>query len=122
MTVFKLALANLGMWVRERYFPTSYAKCGWSRLLLFFELGGWVSQGVTVVKVNLQPFNDRALNRDLAQVCELVNAGGLVLPDGRHLRLGIEGAKVGQRESCAISKAVPTPFPVSLYSAIAKVG
>ena len=53
MTVFKLALANLGMWVRERYFPVSYAKCGWSRLLPFFELGGWVRQGATVVKVNL---------------------------------------------------------------------
>ena len=34
MTVCKVALANLGMWVRDRYFPASYARASWHRLQL----------------------------------------------------------------------------------------
>jgi hypothetical protein len=43
MTVLKLGLANLGMWVRDQYFGQSYQHCGWQRLLPFFKLGGWVT-------------------------------------------------------------------------------
>src|SRR5215831_3226610 len=40
MTIFKAALANLGMWVRDQYFPAQYAHAGWQRLQVFFQLGG----------------------------------------------------------------------------------
>lgn len=40
MTVCKVALANLGMWVRDHYFPASYTPAGWYRLLPFFQLPG----------------------------------------------------------------------------------
>ena len=36
MTVCKLALANLAMWVRDRFFPATYAHATWQRLLPFF--------------------------------------------------------------------------------------
>jgi len=36
MTVCKVALANLGMWARDRYFPEAYAHAGWHRLQIFF--------------------------------------------------------------------------------------
>jgi hypothetical protein len=36
MTVFKVALANLAMRVRDQYFPASYANATWLRLLPFF--------------------------------------------------------------------------------------
>src|SRR6266699_7059878 len=36
MTVCKVALANLAMWVRDRYFPASYAHATGLRLLPFF--------------------------------------------------------------------------------------
>jgi hypothetical protein len=37
MTVCKVALANLGMWVRDHYFPASYAHASWQRLQVFFQ-------------------------------------------------------------------------------------
>lgn len=73
MTVCKVALANLAMWVRDRYFPSSYAQATWKRLLPFFQLPGTITQDATMVQVELRPFNDRALNRDLAVLCERVN-------------------------------------------------
>jgi hypothetical protein len=45
MTVFKVALANLGMWVRDRYFPVQYVHAGWQRLQLFFQLPGRIFWG-----------------------------------------------------------------------------
>ena len=36
MTVCKLALANLAMWVRDRFFPSTYAHATWLRLQPFF--------------------------------------------------------------------------------------
>ncbi len=39
MTVCKLALANLAMWTRDHYFPTTYAHATWERLAPFFQLG-----------------------------------------------------------------------------------
>ena len=41
--------------------------------------------------VEVRPFNDRQMNRDLRELCQRVEAGGLCLPDGRQLPLRIEG-------------------------------
>ena len=91
MTVLKLALANLGMWIRDQYFPATYAHATWHRLLPFFRLPGRVTQGKQAVWVELSPFNDRQLNRDLRVVCERVTAAQPRLPDGRRLCLTIAG-------------------------------
>ncbi len=73
MTVCKVAVANLAMWVRDHYFPPSYVQATWRRLLPFFQLPGTITQDATLVQVELRPFNDRALNRDLAVLCDRVN-------------------------------------------------
>jgi hypothetical protein len=91
MTVLKLALANLGMWVRDQYFPATYAHATWNRLVPFFRLPGRVTQGKNAVWVEVRPFNDRQLNRDLSVVCERVTAAQLSLPDGRRLFFTIAG-------------------------------
>jgi len=93
MTCLKLALANLGMWVREQYFPTTYAHATWHRLLPFFRLPGRVTEGRQSVWVELRPFNDRQLNRDLQAVCERVTASPSHLPDGRRLCFTIAGRR-----------------------------
>jgi len=36
MTVCKVAVTNLAMWVRDRFFPATYAHATWLRLLPFF--------------------------------------------------------------------------------------
>jgi hypothetical protein len=86
MTVLKLALANLVMWTRDSYFPPAYGQATWHRLAPFLRLPGWVVWGRETVEVELRPFNDRQLNRDLEAVCEKVNAQETHLPDGRRLR------------------------------------
>lgn len=91
MTVLKVALSNVGMWARDQYFPVAYAQATWQRLLPFFELGGWVTFGTEYVKVELRPFHDQALNRDLAEVCTRVAEVAPLLPDGRHLLLCLQG-------------------------------
>jgi hypothetical protein len=85
MTVCKVAVANLAMWARDRYFPPSYAQATWKRLLPFFQLPGTITQDATMVQVELRSFNDRALNRDLAVLCERVHQASPCLPDGRRL-------------------------------------
>ena len=85
MTICKVAVANVAMWARDHYFPASYAQATWKRLLPFFQLPGTITQDSTMVRVELHPFNDRALNRDLAILCERVNQALLRLPDGRRL-------------------------------------
>lgn len=47
MTVCKVALANLAMWVRDHYFPASYTHATWQRLLPFFRLTGRVMREAT---------------------------------------------------------------------------
>jgi hypothetical protein len=89
MTVCKVALANLAMWVRDDYFPASYAHATWLRLAPFFRLSGCIVRDATTVRVELRPLNDRALNRDLALLCERVNEASPRLPDGRLLRFTI---------------------------------
>ncbi len=95
MTVLKLALANLVMWTRDTYFPLTYAQATWHRLAPFFRLPGWVVWGMQTVEVELRPFNDRQLNRDLEAVCAQVNAQEPHLPDGRRLRfkMSAQGAR-----------------------------
>jgi hypothetical protein len=85
MTVMKLALANLGMRVRDEWFPPTYAHATWQRLAPFFRLPGRVVWGTDMVTVELRPFNDRQLNRDLAAVCVKVAEARPCLPDGRRL-------------------------------------
>jgi hypothetical protein len=85
MTLLKVGLANLGMWVRDEYFGESYQHCGWHRLLPFFKLGGWITATTKEVQLEVCAFNNRALVRDLEVVCRKVNASGASLPDGRRL-------------------------------------
>ena len=98
MTVCKVAVANLAMWVRDRYVPPSYAQAPWKRLLPFFQLPGTITQNAAMVQVELHPFNDPALNRDLAVLCERVNQASPRLPDRRRLSFTI-------RSSCCILAA-----------------
>ncbi len=64
MTLLKVGLANLGMWVRDQYFGENYQQCSWQRLLPFFQLGGWITTTPSEVKLDLCAFNNRALVRD----------------------------------------------------------
>ena len=85
MSVCKLALANLVMWTRDSYFPPHYAHTTWKRLAPFFQLAGRVVSHPHTVSVELHPFNDRQLNRDLLALCHRVNQAQPHLPDGRLL-------------------------------------
>jgi hypothetical protein len=95
MTVCKLALANLAMWVRDRFFPSTYAHATWQRLQPFFRLPGRVQWGREVVQVEIRPFNNRQLNRDLLAVCQRVNELQPQLPDGRLLILHASSSPFG---------------------------
>ena len=79
MTLLKVGLANLGMWVRDHYFGESYQSCGWERLLPFFQLSGWVTAMETEVRLDFSPFNHRAMGRDLQDLCRKVNTSGVHL-------------------------------------------
>src|SRR5205807_7494525 len=65
MTLLKVALANLGMWVRDQYFGESYQHCGWQRLFPFFKLGGRMTTTESEVQLEFCAFNNRTLSRDL---------------------------------------------------------
>ncbi len=93
MTVLKLALANLAMWVRDRYFPPKYANATWKTLAPFFRLPGRVAWGGETMDVELRGFNDRQLNRDLAEVFTLATEGEPRLPGGRLLLLALSGGR-----------------------------
>jgi hypothetical protein len=88
-----VALTNLAMWARDRYFPASYQRATWRRLAPFFRLPGRVDWAADAVYVELRPFNDRHLTRDLAAVCALVQETTPRLPDGRRLVFTVAGAK-----------------------------
>ena len=92
MTTLKLALANLIMWTRDHYFPATYAQATWKRLEPFFRLPGRIVWGRDTVRVELRPFNDRRLTRDLVELCQRVEAARLQLSDGRVVVLRIAGA------------------------------
>ncbi len=87
MTICKLALTNLAMWVRDRFFPSTYAHATWHRLQPFFRLPGHLHWGYDAVHIDLRPFNNRQLTRDLLAVCQRVNEIQPRLPDGRLLIL-----------------------------------
>jgi hypothetical protein len=89
MTLLKVGLANLGMWVRDQYFGESYQHCGWQRLLPFFKLGGWITVTTNEVQLDVCAFNNRALVRDLEEVCRHVNSSNATLPDGRQLVVAV---------------------------------
>jgi hypothetical protein len=92
MTVLKLALANLVLWTRDAYFPATYAQATWQRLEPFFRLSGRIAWDPDHVTVELCPFNDAQLTRDLVVLCQRVEAAQPRLPDGRRLVLRIAGA------------------------------
>ncbi len=79
--------------MRDHYFPASYAHATWLRLVPFFRLPGRIMRDATTVHVELRPFNDRALNRDLAVLCERVNQASPRLPDGRLLSFTISPSR-----------------------------
>lgn len=87
MTICKMALANLTMWVRDRFFPSTYIHATWQRLQPFFRLPGRVRWDREEVHVELRSFNNRQLTRDLIAVCQRVNEMQPRLPDGRLLIL-----------------------------------
>ena len=89
MTLLKVGLANLGMWVRDQYFGESYRHCSWQRLLPFFKLGGRITTTEGEVKLEMCAFNNRDLARDVEEVCRNVNAHGVSLPDGRRLVMAV---------------------------------
>ena len=89
MTLLKVGLANLGMWVRDRYFGESYQHCGWQPLLPFFKLGGWITATTNEVQLEMCVFNNQALVRDLEEVCRKVNSSNATLPDGRRLVVAV---------------------------------
>ncbi len=95
MTLLKVGLANLGMWVRDQYFGESSQHASWQRLLPFFKLGGWITTTTNEVKLDVCAFNNRALVRDVEELCRKVNAGAVTLPDGRRLVV-----TVGERLGC----------------------
>lgn len=100
MTVLKLALANLVLWARDRYFPATYTQATWHRLAPFFQLPGRVIWGPSTVVVELRPFNDRQLTRDLVALCGQVTTKAPHLPDGRSLqfRLGVMARGTAQED------------------------
>jgi hypothetical protein len=76
------------------YFPAEYAHATWHRLKPFFQLPGRIRWGAETVEVELKPFNDRALNRDVEMLCMKVVQGELRLPDGRLLLFRVQGASL----------------------------
>jgi hypothetical protein len=94
MTVCKVALTNLGLWVRDRYFPAEYAHASWHRLQPFFQLPGRIHWGTESVEVELKPFNDRTLNRDVRMLCAKILQEQPRLPDGRRLLFKVQGVSL----------------------------
>ncbi len=94
MSVLKFFLVNLIMWLRDHCFPATYTHATLTRLLPFFRLPGHVLTLEDRVVVTLRPFNDRALNRDLAAFCHGVNQAHLCLPTGKILAFRIAQAAV----------------------------
>jgi hypothetical protein len=80
--------------VRDQYFPAQYEHAGWQRLQVFFQLPGRIFWGRERVEVELKRFNDRALNRDLEELCANVAKAQPLLPDGRRLLFRVQGASL----------------------------
>ena len=117
MTLLKVGLANLGMWVRDHYFGENYRHCGGPRLLPFFQLGGWITTTTSEVQLEVCAFNNRALRRDLEEVCRNVNSSRAVLPDGRRLVVA-----VGERLRAHTLNGPLARQGVKLFSQLAQLG
>jgi hypothetical protein len=65
----------------------TYAHATWQRLQPFFRLPGRIQWGHDAVHIDLRPFNNRQLTRDLLAVCQRANEIQPRLPDGRLLIL-----------------------------------
>jgi hypothetical protein len=104
MTVCKVALTNLVMWIRDQYFPATYAAATWKRLAPFFDLPGIITCEPETVTVRLSPFNDRQLNRDLQALCARVQAAQPRLPDGRRLSFTVLSSDrlISDLQSCQL--------------------
>ncbi len=89
MTVCTVAMAHLAMWTRDHYVPDDDAHATWKRLAPFFDLPGRVTGDPATVRVELRPFNDQQLTRDLHALCERVNAQAPHLPDGRQVVVSV---------------------------------
>jgi hypothetical protein len=72
---------NVGI-LRDRYFCFLMRRPPGSVCCRSLSVLG-IRQDATLVRIELGPFNDRALNRDLAGLCEWVNQASPPLPDGR---------------------------------------
>jgi|GEM_PF-299029 len=101
MSVLKVALVNLVMWVRDRYFSAQYRHATWRHLLPFFKLGGRVSNQADRVEVELVGFNDRRMNRELAALCAALGKEELQLPNGQYLSFSLR------------DNPLATPLPIS---------
>jgi hypothetical protein len=89
MTTLKVALVNLAMWMRDQWFPADYAHATWRRLESFMRLTRRVHRHRDRVVLELRPFNDAALRRDLVALCARVTTAAPRLPDGRRMELMI---------------------------------
>ena len=85
----KRAAMHLAGCLPYHYFGESYQSCGWERLVPFFQLSGWVTATETEVRLDFSPFNHRAMERDLQDLCRKAHASGVHLPDGRRLVLTV---------------------------------
>jgi hypothetical protein len=91
MSMFNITLTNLIMWVRDTFFPDSYARATWKTLQPFFRLPGRIETNTCYCIVTLRPFNDLALKRDLIQLCQTVNNAQLKLSNGLELHFHVMG-------------------------------
>jgi hypothetical protein len=64
----------------------------------FFQVGGWVTTTANEVQLELCAFNNRALVRDLEEVCRNVNTSGAILQDGRRLVVSVGERLRGARD------------------------
>jgi len=93
-THFAFAFLLKPTWIRDQCFPDSYAHAGWQRLKIFFQLPGRIFWGRDHVEVELKRFNDRALNRDLDELCVKIAQRQLCLLDGRRLLFRVQGTSI----------------------------
>ncbi|SRR6266699_6400629 len=91
----KRAAMHLAGCLPYRFFPSTYAHATWQRLQPFFQLPGRIQWGHDTVHVDLRPFNNRQLTRDLLAVCQRVNEMRPRLPDGRLLILHAPSSSFG---------------------------
>jgi hypothetical protein len=72
MTLLKVGLANLGIWVRDQYFSQIYQNCGWQRLWSFFKLGGWITTTASEVQMELLLIDTLTQQREITVVLSVV--------------------------------------------------